>query len=325
PETTAPESPASSARLAMPAQPVPVPVDAVLPDDDLPPPPPEEPYFDAPPEDAGPVRTTAPARSRTPERPQASATTPVASEAVATTLEPTSAAEPAPAAEPPPAAEPVPVPASEPARAAAAAPSLTIEAVSARWADIRAAVSSRQVGGMSGKILAPMLSAATVQAVGDGTVVLGHSDSGLVGRLSDPTRLEMFNEIFSQIFGGSWQVQVVHAAPGASPATSNRSPRQPAPVKRQEFTRPSRVGQAADRRRAVDDGPPPPEPPPEPEEPWPAEPKPDEELTDAERDEMVATAHDGTPDKRLDPDQIALELLKSELGARPVDGGSAPF
>ena len=69
-------------------------------------------------------------------------------------------------------------------------------------------------------------------------------------------------------------------------------------------------------------GPPPPEAPPEPEEPRPAEPVPDEELTDAERDEMVAHARHSAPDERLDPDQVALEILKSELGARPVDNGS---
>ncbi|NED61624.1 hypothetical protein G3I15_11900, partial [Streptomyces sp. SID10244] len=62
---------------------------------------------------------------------------------------------------------------------------------------------------------------------------------------------------------------------------------------------------------------PPPEHAPEPEEPEP--PRPDEEITDAERDEMVADAHSGPPERRLDPDQVALELLKSELGARPLE------
>ena len=60
-----------------------------------------------------------------------------------------------------------------------------------------------------------------------------------------------------------------------------------------------------------------PEPAPEPEEPEP--PRADEELTDAERDEMVADARTGSPERRLDPDQVALELLKSELGARPLE------
>lgn len=213
-----------------------------------------------------------------------------------------------------PSSESAAAPEPEPALAA----NLTVEAVSARWADIRAAVRN---GSDRGKSLELMLSAATVQAVSDGVIVLGHPIAPLVGRLSDPALILMFNGIFSEIFGGVWQVQIVHAPGGqAAPANSTRAvpPRQQS--KRQEFTRPSRVGQAADRARAVDDGPPPPEPPPEPEEPWPA-PKPDEDLTDAERDEMVATAHDGTPDERLDPDQVALELLKAELGARPIEGG----
>ena len=166
--------------------------------------------------------------------------------------------------------------------------------------------------------------AATVQQVDDGRIVLGHPIEPLVGRPSDPALLAMFSRIFTDLFGGAWDVQVVHAtARPAAPAQQSR-PAAAQQSKRQEFTRPSRVGQAADRRPPVDDGPPPPEPPPEPEEPWPVEPKPDEELTDAERDEMVATAHDGSPDARLDPDQVALELLKSELGARPVDDGTAP-
>ncbi|WP_344779397.1 DNA polymerase III subunit gamma and tau [Gordonia caeni] len=264
------------------------------------PPPPDEPYepHEVPPEGVVPPRP-APAAQRAPEpaAPEPMAAEPAAPEPVA--------AEPAPA-------EPAP---AEPAAPEPAAAALTVESVSARWPDIRAAIRSRPAG----KVLEPMLSAATVQAVGDGSVVLGHNNPPLVGRLSEPARLQMFGEIFTEIFGGQWQVQVVHAQSGPAPAAAanrqNRPPQQP----RQTFTRPSRPGPAADRRPPDDVGPPPPEPPPEPEEPWPAEPVPDEELTDAERDEMVANVHQGTPDARLDPDQVALELLKSELGARPVD------
>ncbi|WP_155821196.1 hypothetical protein [Gordonia hirsuta] len=170
-----------------------------------------------------------------------------------------------------------------------------------------------------------MLSSAGVQAVGDGVIVLGHPIEPLIGRLSESGRREMLNQIIADFFGPGWQVQVVHAPPGsATPAAQNRPPAAPARPRRQEFTRPSRANQLAERRPSFDDGPPPPEAPPEPEEPWPAEPIPDEELTDAERDEMVASARDGVADKRLDPDQVALELLKSELGARPFEE-DAPF
>ncbi|MGB3695932.1 MAG: DNA polymerase III subunit gamma/tau, partial [Gordonia sp. (in: high G+C Gram-positive bacteria)] len=84
------------------------------------------------------------------------------------------------------------------------------------------------------------------------------------------------------------------------------------PARRPVYTRPSRAHGAP----PPDDGYDAP-PPPEPDEPAP--PVPDEELTDAERDEMIAQAQNGTPDHRLDPDQVALELLKSELGARPIE------
>lgn len=195
---------------------------------------------------------------------------------------------------------------------------LTAEQVSARWADIRTAVRNNPNGG---KTLEPMLSAATVQSVGDGVIVLGHPIPPLVARLSEPGRIDMFNRIVADLFGAGWQVQVIHAQGAPASAAPNRQGPGAAAPRRQEFTRPSRGNRGAERRSA-DDGPPPPEPPPEPEEPWPAEPIPDEELSDSERDEMVASAHTGTPDPRLDPDQVALELLKSELGARPVDDGS---
>ena len=174
-----------------------------------------------------------------------------------------------------------------------------------------------------------MLSAATVQAVdpvdgGGGTIVLGHPHQPVAGRLSDPARIDLLNRVFGELFGPGWQIQVVHAQggpPTGSPTAGQRGAPAP-PPKRQVFTRPSRPSASADRRPSADAGPPPPEPPPEPEEPWPAEPVPDEELSDAERAEMVASAHTGAPDARLDPDQVALELLKSELGARPVNDGS---
>ena len=286
-----PEPPVSAAPPAAEAPREPHPADPYA---DIPPPP-DEPYepHEVPPETAAPSRP-APAAQRAPAPPAP---------------EPTA---PEPAA-PEPAVAPEPAP--EPATPEPAAATLTVESVSARWPDIRAAIRNRPAG----KVLEPMLSAATVQAVGEGSVVLGHNNPPLVGRLSEPSRLQMFGEIFSEIFGGQWQVQVVHAQSAPAPAAAANRQNRPSQQPRPTFTRPSRPGQGADRRRTDDAGPPPPEPPPEPEEPWPAEPVPDEELTDAERDEMVANVHEGTPDARLDPDQVALELLKSELGARPVD------
>lgn len=59
------------------------------------------------------------------------------------------------------------------------------------------------------------------------------------------------------------------------------------------------------------------------DEPLPPEPGPDPvEAQRAEEEELIAEAHDDETDPapRRDPDEVALELLKSELGARPIDG-----
>lgn len=58
-------------------------------------------------------------------------------------------------------------------------------------------------------------------------------------------------------------------------------------------------------------------------EPLPPEPQPDPADTQrAEEDELIAEAHDDLAEAapRRDPEEQALELLKTELGARPIDG-----
>ena len=57
-------------------------------------------------------------------------------------------------------------------------------------------------------------------------------------------------------------------------------------------------------------------------EPLPPEPQPDPAETQrAEEDDMIAEAHEDPAEAapRRDPEEVALELLKSELGARPID------
>jgi DNA polymerase-3 subunit gamma/tau len=60
------------------------------------------------------------------------------------------------------------------------------------------------------------------------------------------------------------------------------------------------------------------------DEPPPPEPRPDPmDAQRAEEDELIAEAvRDGGEDvaPRRDPEEVALELLKTELGARPIDG-----
>lgn len=59
------------------------------------------------------------------------------------------------------------------------------------------------------------------------------------------------------------------------------------------------------------------------DDPLPPEPRPDPvDAQRAEEDALIAEAHDDQAEAapRRDPDEVALELLKTELGARPIDG-----
>ncbi|NMO05118.1 DNA polymerase III subunit gamma and tau [Gordonia sp. TBRC 11910] len=210
-------------------------------------------------------------------------------------------------------ARPAPEPQPEPE---VAAPGLDVETVRKRYQEVRSAVRERS------KSLEPMLSAATIHDLQDQTVVLGHPIEVLVGRLSASHAVDIIRQSLQQVFGVELDVRTVHVPPGsAGPATtSSPAPKQQAAPRRQTFSRPSQSSGNGERQQ--DPVPAPPEAVAEPEEPAPPPPPPptpDEELTDAERDEMVEQAKSSGPDARLDPEQVAMELLKSELGARPLE------
>ncbi|OUC80996.1 DNA polymerase III subunit gamma and tau [Gordonia lacunae] len=216
---------------------------------------------------------------------------------------------------PPPDAMPVrarrPEPAPEPEAEAEPEPEapagLDADTVRKRYQDIRAAVRERS------KSLEPMLSAAVIADVDGTTVVLSHPVEVLVGRLSAPHAVTIIREALTEVFGTELDVRTVHQAPGAAaPTATSSAPTSKQPGKaRQSYSRPSRArDQSATPAPA-------PEPVAEPEEPEP--PRADEDIPHDERAEMVADARTGNPEQRLDPDQVALELLKSELGARPLE------
>ncbi|NDZ92691.1 DNA polymerase III subunit gamma and tau [Streptomyces sp. SID6673] len=189
-----------------------------------------------------------------------------------------------------------------------AAPGLAVVDVEARWPEIREAAR-----GIT-PVLEVMLSGASIQGVDGQTIVFGHTTEMLVGRLSNEHAGNLRAAV-QRVFGPGMDARCVHASGPTVQAqpprgSGEREPSRPAP-KRPAYSRPSR---GRDQSQSAT---PPPEHAPEPEEPEP--PRPDEEITDAERDEMVADAHSGPPERRLDPDQVALELLKSELGARPLE------
>ena len=202
------------------------------------------------------------------------------------------------APEPEPEPEPEPVPSG----------GLDADEVRKRYPEIRAAVRERS------KSLEPMLSAAVIADLEGTTVVLGHPVEVLVGRLSAPHAVTIIREALSEVFGTPLDVRTVHQAPGTAVAPSaagGGQPTKPQAKPRQSYSRPSR---ARDQSVATA---PAPEPVAEPEEPEP--PRADEDIPDEERAEMVADARTGAPEQRLDPDLVALELLKQELGARPIE------
>ncbi|TSD94705.1 DNA polymerase III subunit gamma and tau [Gordonia rubripertincta] len=214
---------------------------------------------------------------------------------------------PPPDAMPVRAKRPAPEPEPEPEPEPAAPGGLDADAIRKRYPEIRAAVRERS------KSLEPMLSAAVIADLEGTTVVLGHPVEVLVGRLSAPHAVTIIREALAEVFGTPLDVRTVHQAPGTAVAPSAAGGAQAAKQQakpRQSYSRPSR---SRDQSAAA----PPPEPVAEPEEPEP--PRADEDIPDEERAEMVADARTGGPEKRLDPDQVALELLKSELGARPIE------
>ncbi|MEC4761719.1 DNA polymerase III subunits gamma/tau [Mycobacterium sherrisii] len=198
---------------------------------------------------------------------------------------------PAPKAQPtpeptPPMAEPPP-PAPEPAAQPVSAPAgasgeLNAAAVRTMWPTVRDKVRQRS------RTTEVMLSGATVRAIDGDTLVLSHESAPLAKRLSEQRNADVIAEALKDALGVNWRVRCEAGGPVAAAAEP-----------------PARGG-----------GPIPP----------PAEePPPVTAAESAQRDEeerMLAEA--GSTDSsapRRDPEEVALELLQNELGARRIDGG----
>ena len=127
-----------------------------------------------------------------------------------------------------------------------------------------------------------MLAGATVRAVDDNTLVLTHASAPLAKRLSEQRNADVIAEALKDALGVNWRVRCEAGA--AEPA-----PSAPSPARREAPTDESPDAHSAQR---------------------------DEEehmLAEAGRDEPSAP--------RRDPEEVALELLQNELGARRIDGG----
>jgi DNA polymerase-3 subunit gamma/tau len=247
-----------------------------------------------------------PAPARTP------APTPTPTPAHAPTPPPVAAPAPVPVAAPPPAPEPEPVH-HEPV------PAGSMDAVTLRrmWPELLAEV-RRQPGGRSTEA---MLTNATVQEVDGDTVVIGHAAAPLARRLAEARNVDLLTQALNNVTGSQWRVRAVHAgAPSAAPAQAAPPPPRPQP------TRPSQQAPVDSPRREAprpapadhDDVPPPPEPP-EPDDPLPPPPPQTEE--EKEEEMLVEAAQapgDGERVQARDPEEIAIELLAQELGARKI-------
>jgi DNA polymerase III subunit gamma/tau len=153
-------------------------------------------------------------------------------------------------------------------------------AVRAMWTTVREKVRERR------RPTDVMLDGAIVVAVEGDTLVLSHVSGPLAKRLNEQRNVEIIRDALKDALGVNWNIR----CEAGSPTT-------PAPAER---ARPV-LGERSDGRR-VAAAPPPPE---EPEE--------DEES-------MLAEAGRAETAPRRDPEEVALELLQSELGARPIEG-----
>jgi DNA polymerase-3 subunit gamma/tau len=126
-----------------------------------------------------------------------------------------------------------------------------------------------------------MLAGATVRAVEDNTLVLTHTSAPLAKRLSEQRNAEVIAEALKDALGVNWRVRCEAGAP--APA---EIPAAPAAA---------------------------------PDEP----PAPDADSVRRDEEEgMLAEAGRSDPSEpRRDPEEVALELLQNELGARRIDGG----
>ncbi len=208
---------------------------------------------------------------------------------------PVAAADPEPIAAPDPTVapsppEPAPV---EPAPVEESPPTVgsaepNAAAVRTLWPTVRDKVRQRS------RTTEVMLSGATVRAVEDNTLVLSHESAPLAKRLSEQRNADVIAEALKDALGVNWRVRCE-----AGPSITAAAPEAPAPSRPVE--RPS--------RRVV-----PPPPPP-------AEAIVDDEADQrAEEESMLAEANqDDASAPRRDPEEAALELLQSELGARRID------
>ncbi|MFB1294376.1 DNA polymerase III subunits gamma/tau [Mycobacterium sp. pW049] len=232
-----------------------------------------------------PPEPAPPAPAPAPPAPRAAEPPPQPVEPAPKAVEPQSVPNP-----PPPLRQPsapaVEAPPATPA-AAVAAGQPNAAAVRTMWTTVREKVRERS------RTTEVMLAGAIVRAVEGDTLVLSHESAPLAKRLVEQRNADVIREALKDALGVDWKIRC--DAGGESPAAPvAAAPPAPPPQR------------AAPQRPRVERVPPPETPPPPPED--------DEE-------DMLAEASIADPAApRRDPEEVALELLQNELGARRIDG-----
>ncbi|MFI6432445.1 DNA polymerase III subunits gamma/tau [Rhodococcus oryzae] len=248
---------------------------------------------------------------------------PVAPEPFAPPVEPAPAREPEPAA----VAEPEPAPSESvapPLSAPAAAGQPDATAVRAVWSEVRAKVRDRS------RTVEVMLSGATVRAVENGRLILIHASAPLAKRLVEPRNADVIRDALREVFGVDWAIdcEVGTAAPADAPPRAQPARQQQAkPAGAPRFSRPSQE-QAASAPAPRTESPagsgaddiPPPEEPDYPDDPGPPPATPESVTPEDEEEMMAQAAEPADPSVRRDPEEIALQLLETHLGAKRIDG-----
>lgn len=179
------------------------------------------------------------------------------------------------------------------------------------WSEVRAAVRERS------RTTEVMLSSATVRRLDGDTLVLSHDSAPLAKRLTESRNAGVVCAALRDVLGVDWAV-VCESGSEQTEMPTTAAPGAPAPV--HQYTRASGSGAHAPSQPADDvplpDGPSDPDDPQPGSEsgPPPAEPV-DQEAMLAE----AASSGRGDPGSRRDPEELALELLAAELGAKPLD------
>lgn len=214
--------------------------------------------------------------------------------------------------------------------------------VEGAWAEIKGKV--REFG----PTLQALLSGAAVSRAEGDTIVFAHQSPPLAQRLSDPRNIDAVRSAVRAVLGRELDVRWETGTPAPRPAPAAKAaggaargagPGEAKPAGRPKFSRPSQAkgNSAGQARQAGDDDIPPPDFPdlpddPGPEEGYPSDPgrsggesaRGDAALappTPEEEQEMLAAAAEPVaPGDRQDPDEVALALLRAELGAKSLDG-----